>query len=433
LENVEEKKEETTLTCELVEPKVSGSLTEGESHEIIIVGTAHVSEKSVQEVVSKIEEARPDIVAVELCPARYRALTGQEEEKEIKISELLSGGRLSFFLVQLFLAYIQKKIGDEMGVKPGSEMLAAIEAAKRTGARVALVDRDVGITIQRFWAAMGFWGKVKLIGSLIPAAIGWGDKEEIDIDNITQEDIVSQMIGEFRKISPGAANALVDERDAYLARNLILLSKQGRVLAVVGAGHREGIAKHLQHPENIPAIEALNQKPNKKKITFIKVLGVLISLLILVIVVLILIVAQSSHSGLQAVAIWFFVTGGLAALGVVLARGHPLSALAAFMVAWLTTLIPLVAVGWFAGMVEARKIKPTVADLKRLAQSDSFKQMMQNRLGKVILVTTLSNLGATAGVFIAAIILHRMGLIDPDQMWSLAKGILAGIISRIFA
>jgi pheromone shutdown-related protein TraB len=154
LENVEEKKEETTLTCEMVEPKASGSLTEGESHEIIIVGTAHVSEKSVQEVVSKIEEARPDIVAVELCPARYRALTGQEEEKEIKISELLSGGRLSFFLVQLFLAYIQKKIGDEMGVKPGSEMLAAIEAAKRTGARVALVDRDVGITIQRFWAAM---------------------------------------------------------------------------------------------------------------------------------------------------------------------------------------------------------------------------------------------------------------------------------------
>ena len=158
MENLEEKKEDAALPCQIVEPMASGSLTEGESHEIIIVGTAHVSEKSVQEVVSKIEEVRPDIVAVELCPARYRALTGQEEDKEIKISELLSGGRLSFFLVQLFLGYIQRKIGDEMGVKPGSEMLAAIEAAKRTGARVALVDRDVGITIQRFWAAMGFWG-----------------------------------------------------------------------------------------------------------------------------------------------------------------------------------------------------------------------------------------------------------------------------------
>jgi pheromone shutdown-related protein TraB len=381
-------------------------------------------------VVSKIEEVRPDIVAVELCPARYRALTGQEEEKEIKIGELLSGGRLSFFLVQLFLAYIQRKIGDEMGVKPGSEMLAAIEAAKRTGAGVALVDRDVGITIQRFWAAMGFWGKIKLIGSLIPAAIGWGE-EEIDIDSITQEDIVSQLIGEFRKISPGAANALVDERDAYLARNLILLSKQGRVLAVVGAGHREGITKHLAHPEDIPAIEGLNEKPGKKRITFVKVFGVLISLLVLAIVALVLIVAQSSHNGLQAAVIWFFVTGGLSALGVLLAGGHPLSALTALMVAWLTTLIPFIAAGWFAGMVEAWKIKPTVADLKRLAQADSFKQMMQNRLGKVILVTALSNLGAMAGVIIAGIIFQRMGLIDPNQMWSLAKGIVTGIISRI--
>ena len=430
MENLEEKKEDAVLPCQIVEPIASGSLTEGESHEIIIVGTAHVSEKSVQEVVSKIEEIRPDIVAVELCPARYRALTGQEEEKEIKISELLSGGRLSFFLVQLFLAYIQRKIGDEMGVKPGSEMLAAIEAAKRTGARVALVDRDVGITIQRFWAAMGFWGKIKLIGSLIPAAIGWGE-EEIDIDSITQEDIVSQLIGEFRKISPGAANALVDERDAYLARNLILLSKQGRVLAVVGAGHREGITKHLAHPEDIPAIEGLNEKPGKKRITFVKVFGVLISLLVLAIVALVLMVAQSSHNGLQAAVIWFFVTGGLSALGVLLAGGQPLSALTALMVAWLTTLIPFIAAGWFAGMVEAWKIKPTVADLKRLAQADSFKQMMQNRLGKVILVTALSNLGAMAGVFIAAIIFQRMGLIDPHQMWSLAKGIVTGIISRI--
>ena len=430
MENTEEKKEDAVLPCQIVEPMASGSLTEGESHEIIIVGTAHVSEKSVQEVVSKIEEVRPDIVAVELCPARYRALTGQEEDKEIKISELLSGGRLSFFLVQLFLAYIQRKIGDEMGVKPGSEMLAAIEAAKRTGARVALVDRDVGITIQRFWAAMGFWGKIKLIGSLIPAAIGWGE-EEIDIDSITQEDIVSQLIGEFRKISPGAANALVDERDAYLARNLILLSKQGRVLAVVGAGHREGIIKHLAHPENIPDLEGLNEKPGKKRITFVKVFGVLISLLVLAIVALVLVVAQSSHNGLQAAVIWFFVTGGLSALGVLLAGGHPLSALTALMVAWLTTLIPFIAAGWFAGMVEAWKIKPTVADLKRLAQADSFKQMMQNRLGKVILVTALSNLGAMAGVIIAGIIFQRMGLIDPVQMWSLAKGIVTGIISRI--
>ena len=243
-----------------------------------------------------------------------RALIGQEVEKEIKISELLSGGKLFFFLVQLFLAYIQKKIGEEMGVKPGSEMLAAIEAAKRAGARVALVDRDMGITIQRFWSAMGFFDKIRLVGSLIPAALGWGDEEEIDIDSITQADIVSQMISEFRKISPGAANVLVDERDAYLARNLHLLSKQGRVLAVVGAGHREGILKHLEHPENIPALEGLNEKPGKK-ITFVKIFGVVVSLLILATIGLVLITAQSSEIILQAFVIWFVVTGGLSRFG----------------------------------------------------------------------------------------------------------------------
>lgn len=421
-------KEADASSCRLVEP---GEMPAGsESHEIIIVGTAHVSEKSVQEVISKIEEMRPDIVAVELCPARYRALIGQEVEKEIKISELLSGGKLFFFLVQLFLAYIQRKIGEELGVKPGSEMLAAIEAAKRAGARVALVDRDIGITIQRFWSAMGFIDKIRLVGSLIPAALGWGDEEKIDIDSITQADIVSQMISEFRKISPGAANVLVDERDAYLARNLHLLSKQGRVLAVVGAGHREGILKHLEHPENIPALEGLNEKPGKK-ITFVKIFGVVVSLLILVTIGLVLITAKSSEIIFQACVIWFVVTGGLSALGVVLARGHPLSALTALMVAWMTTLNPFVAAGWFAGMVEAWKLKPTVSDLKTLAAADSFKQMMQNRLFKVILVAALSNVGAMLGMFVAVyLIWHWLGLsLSADMIWDMIKNGYSSILN----
>ena len=178
-------REEATPAVELIQPAEQPG---AESHEIVIVGTAHVSEKSVQEVVGRIEELRPDIVAVELCPARYRAITGQEDEREIKISELLSGGKLYLLLVQWFLAYIQRKMGEEMGVKPGSEMLAAIEAAKKVGARVALVDRDISITIQRFWSAMSLLDKFRLVWSLLPAAFGRGE-EEIDIDSITQADI----------------------------------------------------------------------------------------------------------------------------------------------------------------------------------------------------------------------------------------------------
>lgn len=413
-------REEATPAVELIQPAEQPG---AQSHEIVIVGTAHVSEKSVQEVVGKIEQLRPDIVAVELCLARYRAITGQEEEREIKISELLSGGKLYLLLVQWFLAYIQRKMGEEMGVKPGSEMLAAIEAAKKAGARVALVDRDISITIQRFWSAMSLLDKARLVWSLLPAAFGRGGDEEIDIDTITQDDIVSQMISEFRKISPGAANVLVDERDAFLARNLYLLSKQGRVLAVVGAGHREGITRHLEHPEKIPAMERLNEKPGRK-ITLVKVLGVVFSLLILATVALVVITAQSSQSMLEALLIWFVFTGGLSALGVLLARGHPLSALTALMVAWMTTLNPFVAAGWFAGMVEAWKIKPTVTDLKSLASADSFSQMLENRLFKVIWVAALSNLGAMAGTFAGIYLIWKtMGL----DIEALLQQVLASI------
>lgn len=413
-------REEATPAVELIQPAEQPG---AQSHEIVIVGTAHVSEKSVQEVVGKIEQLRPDIVAVELCLARYRAITGQEEEREIKISELLSGGKLYLLLVQWFLAYIQRKMGEEMGVKPGSEMLAAIEAAKKAGARVALVDRDISITIQRFWSAMSLLDKARLVWSLLPAAFGRGGDEEIDIDSITQDDIVSQMISEFRKISPGAANVLVDERDAFLARNLYLLSKQGRVLAVVGAGHREGITRHLEHPEKIPAMERLNEKPGRK-ITLVKVLGVVFSLLILATIALVLITAQSSESMLEALLIWFAFTGGLSALGVLLARGHPLSALTALMVAWMTTLNPFVAAGWFAGMVEAWKIKPTVTDLKSLASADSFSQMLENRLFKVIWVAALSNLGAMAGTFAGIYLIWKtMGL----DIEALLQQVLASI------
>lgn len=423
MENTTESKRENDAS--LVRLIVPGEVpAASESHEVIIVGTAHVSEKSVQEVVSKIEEVRPDIVAVELCLARYKSLTGQEETNEIKISDLLKNGKIYFLLVQWFLAYIQRKIGEEMGVKPGSEMLAAIEAAKRVGARVALVDRDIGITIQRFWSAMGFFDKLRLVWSLLPAALGWGDDEQIDIDNITQSDVVGQMISEFRKISPGAANVLVDERDLFLARNIFLLSKQGKVLAVVGAGHREGIIKHLEHPERIPAIERLSEKPDKK-ITFVKVFGVAVSLLILVTIVLVLLTVQSNEKILQAFALWFVVTGGLSALGVVLARGHPLSALTALMVAWMTTLNPFVAAGWFAGMVEAWKLKPTVSDLKNLALANSFSQMMQNRFFKVIFVAAMSNLGAMAGTFIGIYLIWQELGLD-------IKAMIQGIFNSLF-
>ena len=386
---------------------------EGKKGEIVIVGTAHVSEKSVQDVRRAIEEIRPDVVAVELCQGRYRALTGQEETGDIQIKEILSGGKLYLLLVQWFLAYVQKKIGSELGVKPGSEMIAAIEAAEAMGARVALVDRDIGVTIQRFWSSMSFLEKAKLVGSMIPAAFGKG--EEIDIDKVTEEDVVSAIIEEFRGVSPRAASVLIDERDAYIARNLIRLGRTSRVLAVVGAGHREGITKYLDHPEKIPPLDVMAQPP-KKRVSVPKLFGALLMLLVVITIAAVLIAGSDSQTIISALKIWFIVNGVLSALGVVLARGHPLSALTAFMVAWLTSLNPLMAAGWFAGIVEAWKRKPTMADTKKLADAETFKELMAIPLFRVILVAALANIGSVAGTVLGAYLILKMSGLSPEDL-----------------
>ncbi len=384
---------------------------------IEIVGTAHVSEKSVAEVRDAIIQHRPDIVAVELCQRRYLALTGQDTEDDIKISELLSGGKIYLVLVQWLLAYIQKQIGSEMGVRPGAEMLAAIESAREIGARIALVDRDISITIQRFWSAMSLWEKMKMLWSISLAALGFG-KDDIDIDKMTDSDVVSQLMDEFRKIAPSAARALVDERDAYIAKNLYELSRYGRVLAVVGAGHRDGIMRYLSNPSSIPDTEMFTAT-TEKRFGLGKAFSIAVTLIIIATFAYILLFGHSRSSLLLAFGIWFLITGGLSALGVVAARGHPLSIITAFMIAWMTTLNPLVAAGWFAGMVEAWKRKPTIGDVKGLANAESMKDMMDNRFFRVVLVAALANLGATLGTFLGIyIIWQRMGLIDPHEILS---------------
>jgi len=386
---------------------------EGERGEIVIVGTAHVSEKSVQEVRRAIEELRPDVVAVELCQGRYRALTGQEDTGELEIKEILKVGKLYLLLVQWFLAYVQKKIGSDLGVKPGSEMIAAIEAAEAAGARVALVDRDIAVTIQRFWSSMSFLEKAKLVLSMIPAAFGKG--EEIDIDKVTEEDVVSAIIDEFREVSPRAAQVLIDERDAYIARNLLRLGRTGRVLAVVGAGHREGIKRYLDHPEKIPPMEEM-ARPARKRVSAPKLFGGLLMLLVLVTIAAVLIAGIDSYKIVSALKIWFLVNGALSAAAVVLARGHPLSALTAFLIAWLTSLNPLMAAGWFAGIVEAWKRKPTMADTKKLAEAETFKELMAIPLFRVILVAALANVGSMAGTILGAYLILRMSGVSPEDL-----------------
>jgi len=380
---------------------------------IILVGTAHVSEKSILEVNKVIEREKPDIVAVELDKARFQAIKGEEEVREVNVKELLSEGKFYYFLLHWLLAYVQKKIGADTGVKPGAEMMAAIDMAEKTGSKVALIDRDIQITLGRFWSKMSFFEKLKLFGSLIGASFGIGT-EEIDMETVTNEDVVTQLVAELRKLAPSAASVLIDERDAFMAKNLLDLSNQGKVVAVVGAGHREGIQKYLDKPESIPPLEELSTIP-KKGFSWFKAITIAIILMILGMLALLVFSGGVSLSTLLTAMLYLFVTQGiLSAVGVIIARGHPFSVLSAFSLAWFGFLHPFLAVGWLAGLVEAHFRPPTTEDFKNIMKADTMKELMKNRLFRIILVAAFANLGSMIGTFVAIpIMVHYLNITNP--------------------
>lgn len=381
---------------------------------IVLIGTAHVSEKSVAEVKAAIRNLKPDIVAVELCRGRYDSLKGNVQDNQVPIKEILSQGKINYYLIHWLLAYVQKKIGDDMGVKPGAEMISAIEEAESIGAKVALIDRDIQVTLQRFWGKMKFLEKIKMIGSLLGGLIGIGGGAEIDIDQITETDVVTALVNELRGFAPTAAEVLIDERDAYLAGSLVNVTAGGNktVVAVIGAGHKPGVTKYLKNPKTIPSLSSLMEIP-KKRFGIGKVIGFGLVGLIFAFFLLLLLSGVSLKILLIAFGCWFIITGTLSAIGTVLAGGHPYSVLTAFSVAWLTTLHPLIAAGWFAGLVEAKQRNPTTADIKALAGVETFREMFKNKFMRVLLVASFANIGSATGAFVAAYVMMQITGLGP--------------------
>lgn len=377
--------------------------------EIRLVGTAHVSQKSVEDVRSAIEEFQPDIVGVELDRGRFISLT--QETPDPTVTEILKGGNFGRLLVQWVLAFIQQRIGAETGVKPGAEMLAAIEEAEAHQRPVALIDRDIRITLSRFWGKMRIWEKIKLIGALIYSLVGV-EGQEIDVDEFTNQDVVSAAMEEFRKFSPRGAQALIDERDAYLAHQLLMLgSRYERVLAVVGAGHIQGVQRYLDAPETLPPLQSLTA--DVKGLPWAKIIGAGVTLLFA------LLIAAIGFSGvgldvlLAALVYWVLINGILSAVFTLLAGGHPFSAATAFGVSWLTSLNPALAAGWFAAIVEAKIRKPTTGELQQILKAETFSEMRRIPLFRVVLVAALANVGSTIGTFAYFIFIFPVLGIDP--------------------
>ncbi len=396
----------------------------------MLVGTAHVSEKSVRDVEEAIEAYKPDVVAVELDPRRYQALKeGSQEKKEIQIKELLKGNNMAIFLMQTMLAFVQRKVGSEMGVKPGSEMLAAIDLAQKKGLEVALIDRDLGITLARFWAKMTLREKFRMFYSLVLASLGIGT-QDIDIEQMTNEDVVSDLIEELREFTPSVAEVLIDERDAYLAHNLVSIGRTKRVVGVVGAGHREGIRKYMEHPETIPPIESISSVQKKRKLPWLKIFSVLIILSVVLVFVLLIFSGIPLEQLALALGVLFIAQGLISASLVAMVGGHWKSVVTAFALAWYAFLNPVIAIGWLAGVVEATQRPPTMEDLSTLLGSDddagvidTLKGMFHNKLFKAVAVAAVANIGSMIGTVVGAAILVYYFHLSKDPVNLLQTGL----------
>mgnify|MGYP000433427025 FL=1 len=517
----------------------------GQEGRVRVVGTAHVSAESVREVEEVIEADRPDVVAVELDEGRYRQMQGETPD-DIEPGDLLRGNTVFQFLAYWMLSYVQSRLGERFDIQPGADMLAAVEQAEALGIDVALVDRDIQTTIQRFWARMGVLEKLRLVGGLAfgltdargiglalgvfvgvvagpllglfgPAlglttpiltrvtggallalgvgiavhtladavdALAPGDRlfaaagvglaagliggvglgladgvvtslgtfvvrvvgsltlglvggvsvgllagfvadragygataeeefEEFDISELTDADVVSVMMEEFRTFSPAGARALIDERDAYIAHELVALREAGKhVVAVVGAGHREGIESYLDAPETLPPRETLIGTDSGGGVPWLKAVGVLVSVGFVAFFVLLAMAGVRDGFLLRLFAAWFVVNGVFAAGLARLAGARWDSTAVGGLVAWMTSVNPLLAPGWFTGYVELRHTSVNVSDISTLNEllSDEetpirtlIGQMFDVPLFRLIMIVAMTNVGSMIASLLFAV------------------------------
>ncbi|PIE69420.1 MAG: conjugal transfer protein TraB [Deltaproteobacteria bacterium] len=362
---------------------------------IYLVGTAHVSKESVEDVKTTIQEIQPDTVCVELCKARYKAMINQDNWRSMDIFKVIKEKKTLFVLAQLMLASFYRKIGEQLGVQPGAEMLEGIKQAQRIDADLVCADRNVEITLKRVWGYLGFFRKLSMLVQLVASLFVVEEVDETTIETIKQQDQMETMLASLSSSFPQVKKHLIDERDIYLAQK-IRHAPGATVVAVVGAGHVPGIVQHVQKDADL---EPLEEFPPRGHVgTMMKWA---IPLIILAVLILGFFKGGAAHS-MQSVYIWFLVNGVLSAVGTALALAHPLTIVATFFAAPLTSMNPMIAAGWVAGLVQAWVKKPTVADLEDIPHAiGSVKGFWLNPVCRILLVVVLANVGSSLGTVIA--------------------------------
>jgi pheromone shutdown-related protein TraB len=321
----------------------------------------------------------------------------------------------------------------DVGVEPGAEMKAAIAETEGRGIELALIDRDIRVTLHRFWASMSIIEKLKMFYALAGSVIVADDASEmIDIEQLKKEDFVTVAMDEFHKFSPRGAYALITERDAYMSYHLINLAQNhDRVLAVVGAGHRKGMQEFLSDPKTLPPMSEL--VATIKTYPWGKIIAVAMMAMFAIIIIAIIFSGVGTTVLLWALFYWVIIHGVPTAICTLLARGHPLSALTGFLVSPISALHPLIAAGWFSAIVEAKIRKPKPSDLKKIFAAESFTEMNQIPLFRVVLVAALANVGSSIGTFAYLIFIFPILGIDPGALLSTGFENLIHSITNLFA
>ena len=364
-----------------------------------LLGTAHVSTTSVNLVKNQILEYNPDVIAVELCESRLASLKKPEGIDNEELLKIISDGKSAMIILQSALSVQQRKMGIDSGEKPGAELLAAINIAEELDVPIELIDRDVVITLRRAWHKMGLREKMRVFEALLSE----DDDDEFDLEELLEDsDLLSAMMEDVYEIAPNAGHVLINERDEFLSGRIQQIRGKGKILAIVGAGHLTGIQENLKRPtmESTSKLSELNEQPKKPK--WPKYLMLAIPIL------LIAALGKSAYNGdfttvWDSLSIWLALNAFLTGLGILIARGHPLSIIVGALASPITSLNPSLAAGWFAGYTQLKMNPPTGKDASDFLEfSSMYSMFFRNKVGKVMMVTALGNLGSTAGTFLAA-------------------------------
>jgi pheromone shutdown-related protein TraB len=370
--------------------------------EVTLVGTAHVSQLSVEMVEEKIGTGDYDCVAVELCAPRLENMTNHVWWKNLDIYEVFKKKKAGLLLINLALTAYQKRLAERIGVEAGKEMIRAVQLAKEKEIQLEVIDRNISTTLHRLVTEVSFWQKFKIVGGLIAGVFVGEEISEEQVEDLKRGDMLHSVVSEFGEALPEIKRVLIDERDEYMVGRLAQISAAPdapkKIIAFVGAGHLIGMVPNMESPPDTAHLEELDKKPPSSK------LGLYIGWGICALILSMFVVGfnQSPELGGQLVITWVLLNGGLCALGTAIAFGHPVSIVAAFFAAPLTSLNPTIGAGMVVGLVESYMRKPKVSDFETLREDITHYSMWwKNRVARLLLIFFMSSFGSMIGTYAA--------------------------------